>query len=134
MLKKNLIVLDTNVFIRFLIEGDENNHKKAVEIFADIEAENVFALILESVFAEIVFILEKVYNVERKIITEHLSAIISLKGIRSNKKEVFLKALEIYQSNKMNIVDCILASNCILDDINIYSFDKKLMKIIQSHK
>jgi len=130
MLKKNLVALDKNVFIRFLIGDDELNHRKSVKLFAEIESEEINALLLESVFAEIVFVLEKIYKVERKLITEHLSSIISLRGIRSQNKKVLLNALELYQSNKIDIVDCILASYCILDDINIYSFDKKLIKLI----
>ena len=130
MLKKNLVALDTNAFIRFLIGDDELNHRKSVKLFAEIESEEINALLLESVFAEIVFVLEKIYKVERKLITEHLSSIISLRGIRSQNKKVLLNALELYQSNKIDIVDCILASYCILDDINIYSFDKKLIKLI----
>lgn len=130
MLKKNLVALDTNTFIRFLIGDEELNHRKSVKLFAEIESEEINALLLESVFAEIVFVLEKIYKVERKLITEHLSSIISLRGIRSQNKKVLLNALELYQSNKIDIVDCILASYCILDDINIYSFDKKLIKLI----
>lgn len=131
MLKKNLIVPDTNVFIRFLVGDDEPNYQKAIELFVDIESEKVNAILLESVFAEIVFVLEKIYKVEKKILADQLLKIIGLRGIRTNNKELFIKALEIYQTSKIDIVDCILAAHSIINHTDIFTFDNELKKLIQ---
>lgn len=130
-LKKNLIILDTNIIVRFLIGDDEKNYQKSLSIFSDIEAERIHAILLESVFAEIVFVLEKVYRIERDIIADHLLKILKLRGIRLAKKEIFTKALEIYQIQKIDIVDCILCSHNLLTHIDILSFDRDIEKTIR---
>ena len=60
MSKKNLIVLDTNVIILFLVGDDKALYEKSAKIFSDIENDSIKAIIMESGLAETVFVLEKV--------------------------------------------------------------------------
>ncbi|MFQ5486767.1 MAG: PIN domain-containing protein [Desulfobacterales bacterium] len=126
MLKKNQIVLDTNVIIRFLVGDDRALYTKSERVFTDIENDVVKATILESVFAETVFVLEKVYKVERGKIADLLSRILALKGVRNPNKQVYRQALEIYQAQKVDIVDCLVCAYGLFNEVDIVSFDKDI--------
>ena len=128
MLKKNLVVLDTNVIIRFLIGDHEEFYQKAVEIFKRIENHSLRAVLLEAVFAETVFVLEKVYKVERTIIRSHLQKILALNGIVNSQKQILFKALEIYEQSKFDIIDSLLAAYGLINAMNVVSFDKDIRK------
>ncbi len=124
MSKKNLAVLDTNLFIRFFTADHEQHYKHAAEIFAKIENNELLGIIPESVFAEIVFVLEKVYLVERKKIAELLGRILQLKGLRRTNVELFEKALQNYTSKSIDMVDCLILAYSEIDDLIILSFDR----------
>ncbi|MFQ5602236.1 MAG: PIN domain-containing protein [bacterium] len=126
MSKKNTIVLDTNVIIRFLVGDDRVLYEKAAAIFSDVEKDLVKAVILESVMAETVFVLEKVYQVERVLIADLLIKLLDIKGVKNANKQILTNALEYYRRSKIDIVDCLVCSYGIINDIEIMSFDKDL--------
>lgn len=130
MLKKNSVILDTNIIIRFLIGDNEKLYKEAEKIFSRIENGEINAIIMESVFAETVFVLEKVYKVEREKIVLYLSKILELKGIKYGTP-IFHKALFVYRSKKIDIVDCLIAAYSVINNIPVESFDKDIGKAIK---
>jgi predicted nucleic-acid-binding protein len=130
MLKKNLILLDTNIFIRFLTADNDKFYQKATQIFFDIENDDMHAMILESVFAEIVFVLEKVYKVSRQEIVDLLMKLLDLKGWRRTNILLYKKALNIYQERKVDIVDCLLLAFSEIQNIEVKSFDRDIIKYI----
>lgn len=131
MSKKNLVVLDTNVFIRFLIADHEELYERAKTIFSKIENDQISAILLESVFAEIIFVLEKNYEVEREKITTLMSKILDLRGLENPNKPIYQKALQVYQSKNIDIVDCLIAAYSVLNDIEEQSFDQDIKKAKQ---
>ncbi|MFQ5709495.1 MAG: PIN domain-containing protein [bacterium] len=124
--RKNSIVLDTNVIIRFLVGDEETLYQKAAGIFSDIENDLVKAVILESVLAETVFVLEKVYRVERALVADVLLRILDLKGMRNTNKQILRTAVEYYKRSKIDIVDCLVCAFGVLNEMEIVSFDKDL--------
>ena len=114
--------------LRFLIGDVPELYLKAEEIFKQIENHSIWAILLESVFTEIIFVLEKVYKVERHIIQNHLQKILALKGIVNPQKEILYRALEIYAQSKFDIVDCLLAAYGKINEIEIISFDEDIRR------
>ncbi len=79
----------------------------------------------ESVIAEIVYVIMKIYKKERKFTADVLKEILSLKGIVNRDKTQLRKALNIFVNQKVDIVDAILevrAKQC----LGVLSFDKDL--------
>ena len=126
MPKKKAVVLDTNVIVRFLVGDHEGQLKKSSEIFEQIENNAMTAILLDFVFAETVFVLDKVYRVERAKIAELLTRIVNLKGMRNSNKTLFSRALEIYRARKVDMVDCLLIAYAALHDVETVSFDRDL--------
>lgn len=88
----------------------------------------MLAVIPESVFAEIVFVLEKVYSAEREKIAELLGKILQLKGLRRTNVALYEKALQIYTQKSIDIVDCLILEHSEMCGLAALSFDRDILK------
>ena len=77
------------------------------------------------IIAEMIWTLEKFYEVPRSEIAEKLLAILSLKGVRGPEKSTVFTALHSYASMKIDFVDCYLAARAKEQNMLVYTFDKK---------
>ena len=128
MLKRNSAILDTNVIVRFLVGDDPENYKKSLQIFSDINDGKIKALLLDAVVAETVFVLLKVYKVSKEKIAEKLLAIARNKHIVINQKPNVISALEMYCKTNFDFIDCLVKSYAENNDLELLSFDKKLIR------
>ncbi len=128
MSEKNIYLIDTNVIIRFLTRDDEGLYQEAERIMAQIENNEMKALLPESVLVECVYVLKGVYGVERPFIASLLKKILLLKGIRMPNKSIYLDALDTFETHNLDFVDCLLHSYSEFHGGEILSFDKKLLK------
>ena len=123
-------IIDTNVILRFFLEDDEKQFPGACEFIQALEAGNDAALLTEMVFAEVVWVLQKVYAVPRSEIALKFSRIIQGLGIKTiTSKAVFIEALKIYAGASIDIQDIflsVLAQNhsCIVVTFNKKDFKK----------
>jgi predicted nucleic acid-binding protein len=119
-----LIQLDSNIFIRLII-GDVPDHlEKSKMIFHQIEEEKIKTGVSILVVNEVVWILEKFYELERKIYIPQLLKLLALKNISVNevKKEILIRVLKKMLKNKYDFTDNYLS---VITTANaIYSFDK----------
>ena len=122
-------ILDTNIFIRFLTADNQSLFEEAKEIFLKLEKQEIVGFLLESVFVEIVFVLEKFYKIERIQVNKYLSRILQLDSIRSDSKPILLKSLEIYANENFDIVDCLIYSYSLSNRFPVLSFDKDLERL-----
>ncbi len=129
--EKNISLIDANVILRYLLRDNEDLYAKAEEVFNDVMEGKAKILILESVIAEVVYVLQRIYNVSRKEISEILKELIELRGVKVHNKGQMLKALEIFSEKKLDFVDCIL---CAYGNENkVITFDKGLKKCLSAH-
>jgi predicted nucleic-acid-binding protein len=124
-LKKNFYLIDTNVVIRFLTKDHEELSEKSTEIFKKIEKGEIRAKITESVLAEIVYVIMKIYGKDREFTANIIKKILDLKGIINRDKTRLKKALNIFVNQKVDIVDALLLSHA-KQCLGILSFDKDL--------
>ena len=129
--KNKVILLDTNVIIRYLLGDDQELSKKANQILLPIEKGIKKGIILESIFTECVFILTKIYLVPKDKIHDSLSLLLQYKGIVNNDKQTLKAALELFTKSKLHIVDCILATKAKEFGYEIASFDQELIKTMK---
>ncbi len=126
-MKKNFYLLDTNVVIRFLTKDHQAFSERSAEIFKKIEKGEIRAKITESVLAEIVYVIMKIYGKDREFTANIIKKILGLKGIINRDKTQLKKALNIFVNQKIDIVDALLLSNA-KQCLGILSFDKDLKK------
>lgn len=116
-------IVDANIILRYLLDDDPQFTAKATEI---IERETVHAPF--EVIAEIVYVMQGVYNVPRIEICSTLGQFIELPNISTNNSPVLTEALRLYAQKGLDFVDALLCAYHRVDGHLIETFDKKLKK------
>lgn len=75
---------DTNTIVRYLVSNDPALYAKAREFFDKVKNGGAKAVILESVIAECVYVLTKIYQSPRERAAGSLIDILRYKGIANN--------------------------------------------------
>ena len=83
-------VVDANVILRYILDDHAELSPKAAEI---LEQQQTVTLTLE-VACEVVYVLQKVYAVDRKEIQPQLSNLLHEELVAMEKSSVFLAALD----------------------------------------
>lgn len=87
-------------------------------------------IIPESVFFEVYFQLNGVYNFSKPEIYFTLNSLIESKFYIENK-DIFNAALEIYKDYNLSLVDSFLCAKAILENKKLETFDKDLKKVYE---
>ncbi len=117
------ILVDTNVVLRYLLRDNEEQSQIAKDL---IEGG---AFLLPVILMETSHVLRTFYEVDRQKIAEQL--LIVLDWVEMERKNVMIRAVEIFAETKLDFVDCILAAYHDVEKANVFTFDKKLKKQIE---
>jgi predicted nucleic acid-binding protein len=118
-------IIDANVLLRFFLADHPESFQKAKDFVSRIETGQEGVLLTEMVFAEVIWVLQKVYLVPRNEISPALSKVLRFKGIKTLvPKEVFLEALSLYPETRMDIQELFLAALSRLNQATIITFDR----------
>ena len=118
MPKDMKILIDANVILRYLLNDVEEMAEKSAEII------NAGAFTLPEVIAEVIYVLKSVYKIERG---EIATAILEIfKEIEIANKEIMIEAVKIFAESSLDFVDCILIAYNKVENVEVFSFDKKL--------
>ncbi len=115
-------MIDANVILRFLLDDHPEMADEAERII------NAGAETLPEVIAEVVYVLQGVYKMPRKEIKECILGVLSEVDI--SHYAVLMEALHIYEKHNLDFVDCILAAYRCVENKEIFTFDKKLNKLL----
>ena len=118
--QKNMQLIDANVIIRCILNDCPEMTAKAVEII------DAGAYTKPEILAEVVYVLQKVYSVQRPEIRNMLNKILEV--VSCTEKECVIFAMDLYASVSLDFVDCLLIAYHKVNNENIFSFDKKLNK------
>lgn len=119
-------LVDVNVVLRYLLDDHAELSPKAAEI---LERQSVTLPV--EVGCEVVYVLQKVYAVERKVIQQQLGALLTEGLVSMDKPDIFLKALECYGDSTLDFVDTLLLAYQLLEQQEVFTFDGKLLKQLQ---
>ena len=119
-------IVDANIILRYVLDDHETLSPKATEILE----QHTVILPIEAA-CEVVFVLQKVYGINRKEIQTMLKNLLDENLINMDKAEVFLTALECYSVSSFDFVDTLLWAYHIVEKQEIFTFDEKLNKHIQ---
>ena len=119
-------IIDANVILRFFLADDEKQSQKAGEFIQALEAGYDEALLTEMVFAEVVWVLQKVYAVPRAEIAPKFSLLIQGLGIKTvTSKAIFIEALKIYARTGIDIQDIFLSVLAQSHNCTVVTFNKR---------
>lgn len=119
-MSRNLI--DTNLIIRFLVNDDPKKVLKVEKLLKNPKNTNI---LLDTVIAEIIWVLSSYYLLNKKEVVEKVGALIHVQNIECN--EVLLnRSFSLWEQNNISYIDAYLAAVSELGDIPLYSYDQKL--------
>ena len=124
---------DTNILIRYLTRDDEPLYVRAKEFFDKVKEGSMRAVILESVIAECVNVLTKIYKAPKNKAAESLIDILRYKGIANLDRGELIRALTLFSERDIDIVDCILCVKASGPNTSLFSFDSELNKMSEDH-
>ena len=122
-----MLILDTNTVLRCILQDDKEAALAANEQMAREE----FLLPIE-VLAEIVYVLLKVYSFDRATIIHSILTMMKHKNVRIPHKRVVKMGLHYFGETKLDFVDCLMVGYAVVEGHQVFSFDKKLNKILSS--
>ncbi len=118
--------LDTNVLIRHLT-GDPPAQARRATAFLE-RAEEL--LVPDLIVAEVVYVLESFYEVERQRVAELVRAIIGFPAIAVVDQPLLLRALEVYEVDRLDFAEAYLVASAEASDVQtIASFDREIDRV-----
>ena len=118
-------MLDANIILRYLLNDDKVMADEAERIITE---GSVYVTI--EVIAEVVYVLNKVYSIERNKIKSCLLEFVS--EVDVSEEQVIRLGLGAYAEHNLDFVDCILFAYNRVNGYEIRTFDKKLKKLLES--
>lgn len=119
-------IIDANIILRYLLNDHDELSAKAATIIEDNEV-----LLPNEVIAEVVYVLEKVYNVKNEEICDTLLALFKYKNFTVDDFEVLKEALLLFSRRRIDFVDTLLYAYNKVKGYQVFTFDKKLKKLLE---
>ena len=117
--------IDTNIFIRFLVNDIPQKADACEKIFKNAVAKKETLFTTEMVIAEIVWVLESYYELSQQEVQEKVEKILNTPNLICPHKDLILNALTIYGEKNIDYIDAynalILKNKGITE---LYSYDK----------
>ena len=123
MAESENIYIDANAILRWILGDIPEQAARAKSAIATGRC-----FLSPEVLAEVVYVLKRVYKLERGDIAAML--VRCLPAFRMDIPELLKTALEIYGARAFDFVDCVLAARVKLHGSNVLTFDEKLLKYI----
>ena len=120
---------DANIIVRYLVKDNITLYTKAKDFFDKVRDGSEKAVILESVIAECIYVLTKIYQAPKDKASNSLIDILHYKGIANDDQKELIRALTLFLQRGIDIVDCILCAKAVGSGDNLFSFDEELNKL-----
>lgn len=118
--------LDTNVLIRHLT-GDSPGQARRATAFLK-QADDL--LLPDVIVAEVVYVLESFYEVERRRVAELARAIIGFPAVIVLDEPMLLRALEVYEVERLDFAEAYLVASAEASGVEaIASFDRSIDRV-----
>jgi predicted nucleic-acid-binding protein len=125
-----MIFIDTNIFIRYFAPDDLNKSKKVEELFQKIVQGEIECFTNQMVIAEIVWVLDKFYNMDRQLICDNIEFVVNTPNLKVKEKNIILKAASIYRNSNIDFIDAYNYSYILANGAeSIFSYDSHFDKL-----
>jgi len=121
-------IVDANIILRYVLDDHAELSPQAAEI---LERQQQTVTLTLEVACEVIYVLQKVYTVEREDIHQQLSNLLHDELVVMDKALVFLAALEKYSTSSLDFVDALLWAYHAVEQHEIHTFDNQLNKLIK---
>lgn len=121
--------IDTNILVRFLVGDDELQAEKVYNIFKKTEADKQELFVPLLVMLELIWVLESVYEIERKEIIGAISELLLMPILNFEHQTALQQLTYRAQKNRYDLSDLIIAHSAREQGCEaVITFDKKASK------
>lgn len=124
-------IIDANAFLRLLLNDIPSQADQVEKILRHAKENRVELLTPQIVIFELAFALDKYYHFPKEQVIDKLKAILSTKYLKIQNREVLKKAIELFSYRQVSLVDCFLVCFAGQEKASIFTFDKKLKKLME---
>lgn len=118
--------VDSNVLVRHLTGDPPEQASRATELLR--AGENL--ILVDLVVAEVVYVLESVYEVERERVAELVRAILAFPALAVADEALLLRALELYEQHRIHFAEAYLAACAEISGVGaVASFDRDIDRV-----
>jgi predicted nucleic acid-binding protein len=118
--------VDSNVLVRHLTGDPPDQAKRASALLRDAEE----LILVDLVVAEVVYVLESVYVVERERVAELVRAIVGFPPVVVPDRLLLLRSLEIYEQHRIHFAESYLAACAEATGVGVVaSFDRAIDRV-----
>jgi len=124
-----MIALDTNVLVRFLVEDDESQTRRATRLIKGALERDEGLFISDIVMCETVWVLSTSYRFSRSEIVQTLSDLLRAKGVVFNSSDRLARAFQAFAANKGDFADYLIREHARAAGADtVATFDRALLK------
>ena len=125
-----MIFIDANIFIGYFVSDDLAKSKKVEELFQKIVTGETECFTSPMVIAEIVWVLDKFYNMDRQSICDNIGFIVNTPNLKVKEKNIILEAANTYRNSNIDFIDAYNYSFILANGANsIFSYDSHFDKL-----
>ncbi|MEQ1802464.1 MAG: type II toxin-antitoxin system VapC family toxin [Gammaproteobacteria bacterium] len=103
-----MIGLDTNVLVRYLAQDDKAQSALATRLIEGSLSQEQPGFIATVVLAELVWVLESNYQVDREKLASLLEALLRTQQLKFEERDAASQALGDFRTGKADYVDCLI--------------------------
>lgn len=131
-----MIFIDTNYFLRFLLNDINKQHKEAKSLFLKAAKGQLKLVTSLIVIFEIYWVLRSVYRQEKTTIVNLLEKVIGMSFIELNERVLLQEALSLFRKNQsLSLADCYNFAFAKNEGVKEFrTFDRKLDKAFDQNK
>lgn len=115
------------MILRYLLKDNPIMYEKSKHL---LKQDNVWVTL--EVIAEVVYVLRRVYFLDRPMISKQVRALAEL--VKCKENSVLNLAMDTYATKNLDFVDCVLYAYNKVDGFEIATFDKQLLRLINSDR
>ena len=115
-------IIDANMVLRYLLDDNEIQAELAEDVIVR------GAYLPNEIIAEAVYVLQKVYKIDRLTIATLLSELFEIVAV--DDRETVVYALNKYASLNLDFADCLLIAYNRVQGRGVFTFDKKIKEQI----
>jgi len=120
--------IDTNVLVRHLTGDPPAMARRATRFLAAATPGEL--LLADLALAEVVYVLESVYDLERPAVAEAARAIVTFPTIAVDDPQLLLRAVEVYENDRLDFAEAYLVASAERSGVRaVASFDKTVRRV-----
>ena len=125
------LIVDTNPFLRFLLNDIPYQKKEFEKLLNQAKKSELTLLVPQIVIFEISFALEKYYQFSKEEIIDKLRSIVEAPYLEVADSHIFRNSIKLYSELDLSLVDCFLLAISKQKEVEVFTFDKNLQKLLK---